>query len=175
MSEQFEDLPLDSRVNVIYDRDVHVEPLAEAAAFPPTFENVELGGSNPDVVVAALPGWYAVIDAENDLVCLVPPGGTEGTDNDAVQRASVVAAMLNQPAVRHKLDRGDAVRLAERQRVAGKHAVMLGQLVGTPAWVTEAVLEAYEIGARRGAGIELRVSALEGAIREWVAAADTPA
>lgn len=86
----FDRLSLHSRVEVIYEREVHVEVLTHSIKWPETFTHVALGRHLSDVS-AALPGWYAIVDAEGDLVCLVPPG--EG--NDAVQRAMVVAEMLN--------------------------------------------------------------------------------
>lgn len=165
MSERFEDLPLDSRVNLIYERAVSVERLVDAVAWPQTFENVSRDQHpgdvvRPDDVVAALPGWYAVIDAEGDLVCLVPPGGIDkdaNADDVPGARARVVAAMLNQaaPGGCAELSRGDAVRLANNQRVHGKHAVENGELVGTPSWVTDVVVEAYAMGARDAAPLAI--------------------
>lgn len=91
--ERFEDLPPNSRVEVIYEREVNVTPIEVAQSW-----GSSVVPQISEAMVNAMPGWYAIIDAEGDLVCLVPPGGTVGTDNDAVQRASVVAAMLNQQA-----------------------------------------------------------------------------
>jgi hypothetical protein len=98
--EHFEDLPLDSRADVIYERSVHVEPIAKAVSWPQTFERIPLD-LHPEDVVRSMPGWYAIIDAEGDLVCLVPPGGIDRdahADDVAGARAAVVAAMLNREA-----------------------------------------------------------------------------
>jgi hypothetical protein len=91
----FPDLPLDSRVNVVYERMVSVHSMDESVGFGFQVQDRDHQLAN---ISAALSDWYCVVDCEGEVVCVVPPGGTVGTDNDAVSRASVVAAMLNQDA-----------------------------------------------------------------------------
>lgn len=131
MAERFEDLPLDSRVEVVYEREVHAEKLHNAAA---ALEDLTDLGRHPTDVIAALPGWYAIVDAEGDLVCLVPPGGIDrdaNADDVVGARASVVAAMLNQKAPREAA----GVDLHRDMRIITESALQRGEKPVPPTLV----------------------------------------
>lgn len=84
---EFKSLPLGSRARIVCEREVSAVSIADTSvATPPT----------------ALTGWYAVVDAEENLVCLVPPGGAvDGSHRSILDaRVSVVVDVLNQATLK---------------------------------------------------------------------------
>ena len=92
--EKFDDLALESRAQVVYEREVSVVPVDEAREAV----GAAIGSAYPRRdLIDRVPGWYAVVDAEGDLVCLVPPGGAVDEKHREIidARARVVADVLN--------------------------------------------------------------------------------
>jgi hypothetical protein len=84
---EFKSLPLGSRARIVCEREVSAVSVTET----------EIG--TPPVV---LTGWYAVVDAEGNLVCLVPPGGAVDSSHRSIPdaRVSVVVDVLNQATLK---------------------------------------------------------------------------
>lgn len=84
---EFKSLPLGSRARIVCEREVSAVSIADTSVATPT---------------TALTGWYAVVDAEDNLVCLVPPGGAvDGSHRSILDaRVSVVVDVLNQATLK---------------------------------------------------------------------------
>lgn len=98
--ERWEDLPLAAQREIAYERSVCVVAIEDVV---PGYHLTSgssggyqaLPGVDDLLSAASRAGWRAVIDAENELVCLVPPAPIVSGRNLPDALAQVVAAVLN--------------------------------------------------------------------------------